>query len=140
MNTALWQHFEHDADIGVHGIGQTKSEAFSQAALALTAVITDLANVADDKMIEITCEAPNDELLFADWLNKLIYLMATQHMLFSRFEVQIDNNQLHANAWGEKLDREKHQPTVEVKGATYTELGVYQDAHNMWHARTIVDV
>ena len=33
-----WEHFEHDADIGVRGIGASKADAFEQAALALTAV------------------------------------------------------------------------------------------------------
>lgn len=36
-----WQHFSHDADIGLVGIGPTKAEAFRQAAIALTAVVTD---------------------------------------------------------------------------------------------------
>ena len=113
---------------------------YSIAGLALTAVITEPDKVAAEKMREVSCEAPNDELLFADWLNKLVYLMATQHMLFSRFDVQVENNRLHATVWGEKLDRDRHQPTVEVKGATYTELAVFQDDNNMWHAQTIVDV
>jgi SHS2 domain-containing protein len=36
-----WEHFSHDADIGIRGIGATKEEAFEQVAIALTAVITD---------------------------------------------------------------------------------------------------
>ena len=36
-----WEHFPHGADIGVRGIGATRSEAFEQAARALTAVIAD---------------------------------------------------------------------------------------------------
>ncbi len=39
-----WEHFEHGADIGVRGIGPTPASAFEQAALALTAVITDPAS------------------------------------------------------------------------------------------------
>ena len=36
-----WEHFEHGADVGVRGIGPTPASAFEQAALALTAVITE---------------------------------------------------------------------------------------------------
>ena len=36
-----WQHFPHDADMGVRGIGNSKEAAFEQAALALTALVTD---------------------------------------------------------------------------------------------------
>lgn len=135
-----WQHFEHGADIGVSGRGATLSAAFAQAARALTAVITDLDNVAPQSVIELECEAPDHELLLVDWLNALIYEMAERHMLFSRFEVDIAGNHLHARVWGEAIDRQRHQPTVEIKGATYTALRVYQDTDGTWHAQTVVDV
>ena len=135
-----WQHFEHGADIGVSGRGATLSTAFAQAALALTAVITDLENVMPQTAIELDCEATDTELLFVDWLNALIYEMANRHMLFSRFEVDIAGNHLHARVWGEAIDRQRHQPTVEIKGATYTALRVYQDSDGNWHAQTVVDV
>lgn len=38
----MWTHFHHEADIGVRGTGHSPEEAFEQAAVALTAVITDL--------------------------------------------------------------------------------------------------
>ncbi len=37
---ARWEHFPHAADVGVRGFGKTPAEAFEQAALALTAVVT----------------------------------------------------------------------------------------------------
>lgn len=70
-----WEHFSHGADIGVRGVGATKAEAFEQAALALTAVIADPGLVAPLEAIAVECAAPDDELLFADWLNALIYEM-----------------------------------------------------------------
>ena len=50
--------------------------------------------------VDISCDAPDDELLLADWLNALIYEMATRKVLFSRFEVQISGHHLQATAWG----------------------------------------
>ncbi len=140
-----WQHYEHEADIGIEGIGGSKEAAFTQAALALTAVITEPNNVSPESDVEIVCEAPNDEILFADWLNALIYEMANHKMLFSRFDVEIKSSQgharsLHAKVWGEKIDQAKHQPIVEIKGATYTTLQVYEDNDHIWHAQTVVDV
>jgi SHS2 domain-containing protein len=79
--TVHWEHFPHDADIGVRGLGATRAQAFEQAALALTAVITDLAIVAPKEMIQLSCAAPDVELLLVDWLNALIYEMATQHVV-----------------------------------------------------------
>ena len=37
-----WEHFPHEADMGVRGYGPSQTAAFEQVALALTAVITDL--------------------------------------------------------------------------------------------------
>lgn len=136
----VWEHFPHDADIGVRGIGATLGEAFEQAALAMTAVVTDPAQVAADTIIEIRCEAPDDELLLADWLNALIYEMATRDMLFGRFAVSLHDHVLEAKAWGEPLDRLRHRPAVEVKGATYTALSVARRGDGMWVAQCVVDV
>ena len=138
--TARWEHFPHQADIGVRGLGATLAEAFEQAALALTAVITDLADVAPREMIRLSCEAPDPELLLADWLNLLIYEMATRNMLFSRFEVHLEGNRLTAQVWGEALETARHRPAVEVKGSTYTALKVVQQPDGGWLAQCVVDV
>lgn len=135
-----WEHFEHDADIGVRGCGASVAQAFEQAACALTGVVTDLDRVRPQTGIRLRCSAPDLELLLADWLNALIYEMSTRRMLFSRFEVQIQDGQLQAMAWGEDVDTVRHQPAVEIKGATYTALSVSQDAQGQWCAQCVVDV
>jgi hypothetical protein len=52
------------------------SEAFSGAAMALTAAVTDPAAVAPLTAVEIDCAAPDVELLLAEWLNALVYEMS----------------------------------------------------------------
>ena len=140
MNEPGWEHFEHGADIGVRGYGHSLAEAFSQVALALTAVIAEPATIDSSKPITVQCQAPDDELLLTDWLNAIVYEMAVHKMLFSRFEVEIDNQRLQATLWGEPVSAEKHKPVVEVKGATYTELKVQQGDNGLWLAQCIVDV
>ena len=135
-----WEHFTHQADIGVRGAGNTLSEAFEQAACALTAVITDPQSVHATQLVEIVCEAGDRELLLVDWLNALVYEMAVQHMLFSSFEVDTDGRHLNGRAWGESIDVSRHQPAVEVKGATLTELKVRQLDDGRWIAQCVVDV
>lgn len=136
----IWEHFPHQSDIGVRGIGSTKEAAFEGAGLAMTAVITDPESVTPTQAVSIACEAPDDELLLVDWLNALVYEMATRKMLFSRFAVRIDGHSLQGTAWGEPVEVAKHQPAVEVKGATYTELSVKQDERGRWVAQCVVDV
>ena len=126
--------------MGVRGVGATKEEAFEQAAVAMTAVITDPEGVAPLEEIDVECEAPDDELLFAEWLNALIYQMATRRMLFARFEVRFDGFRLSGKAWGEPVDVGRHSPAVEVKGATYTQLKVACDETGAWLAQCVVDV
>ena len=140
METGRWEHFPHQADIGVRGIGASKAEAFEQVALALTAVVTDPQALSTGEKVEITCEAPDDELLLVDWLNALVYEMATRKLLFGRFEVRLTGHRLEARAWGEKIDVARHQPAVEVKGATLTCLRVGREPGGAWVAQCVVDV
>jgi SHS2 domain-containing protein len=125
--------------MGVRGVGATKAQAFEQAALALTAVVTDPRTIEARQGIDVECEAPDDELLLADWLNSLIFEMSTRMMLFSRFSVQLDGRRLRGQAWGESVDPARHHPAVEIKGATYTALRVAQESGE-WLAQTVVDV
>ncbi len=135
-----WEHFEHDADIGVRGFGMSKAGAFEQAALALMAVITEPGRVDARSAVAIGCEAADDELLLVGWLNALIYEMAVRRMLFARFRVAIEGTRLQASAEGEPLSIPRHQPAVEVKGATFTALRVMQLDNGLWMAQTVVDV
>jgi SHS2 domain-containing protein len=140
MSESHWELLPHGSDIGVRGIGDSKAAAFEQAALALTAVITDPKSVAATERIELSCQAPDDELLLVEWLNALIYEMATRKMLFVRFAVTIDGRKLVGQAWGEPIDERKHDMAVEVKGATCTNLSVRQDESGRWLAQCVVDV
>jgi tRNA nucleotidyltransferase (CCA-adding enzyme) len=137
---ARWQHFQHEADIGIYGEGASPAEAFTQAALAMTAVVTDLKLVKATECIELQCEAPDLEFLLVEWLNTLVYEMSVRKMLFSRFEVSITDCHLAATVCGEKVDRDRHQPAVEIKGATLTELYVGQQQDGSWQAQCVVDV
>ena len=140
MTQARWEHFSHQADIGVRGFGASLAEAFEQAAMALSAVMVDPAAVEPQESVRIECDAPDDELLLVDWLNALIYETSARAMVFSAFEVRIAGERLHGQARGEILDAARHRPAVEVKGATYTELSVRRQPDGSWLAQCVVDV
>jgi SHS2 domain-containing protein len=140
MSGGHWEHFAHAADVGVRGIGSTREAAFEQAALALMHAIADPARIVPREVVEIACEAPDDALLFVDWLNALIFEVATRGMLFAHFEVRIDGHRLAGKAWGEPIDPARHEVAVEVKGATYTDLSVAPRPDGGWLAQCVVDV
>lgn len=140
MDEKYWTHFFHNDNFGVCGVGATIDEAFEQAALALTAAVTNPANVAPNVAVAIICEATGDEELFTNWLNALAREMATRKMFFSRFDVCVKGHRLEATAWGEPIDVAKHEPTGEVKGAAHTDLQVQQAENRMWKAQCGVNL
>jgi len=139
-DTGHWEHFPHEADMGIRGIATSLEAAFAQAAIALTAIVTDPASVRARETITLTAADPDRELLFVDFLNAIIFEMARRHMLFSRFQVTISSGRLSATAQGETVDVARHQPTVEIKGATYTALAVKRLDDGTWLAQCVVDV
>jgi SHS2 domain-containing protein len=139
-NIFMWEHFHHQADIGIRGIGKTIKEAFEEGATALMAVMCSLEKVEAKEEVIIQCEAEEAELLFADWLNSIIYEMDTYRMLFSKFEVSINGNKLDGKMWGEKINPDKHETAVEVKAATYMMLKVEKNDAGKWIAQCVVDV
>ncbi len=139
-SAAGWTHFPHDADIGVRGYGADPAEAFANAARAMIAAVVPLEAIRCSHSVSIACDAPDLELLLVDWLNAVIYEMATRSMLFGEFRVAIDGTALSAKACGEPVDVSRHGPAVEPKGATMTELRVGPDPAGRWIAQCVVDV
>jgi SHS2 domain-containing protein len=60
-----WGAVPHDADIGVQGFGTTAGQAFEQAALALTAVVTH-AELRPQTCVQVRCKAPDLDLLLIE--------------------------------------------------------------------------
>jgi tRNA nucleotidyltransferase (CCA-adding enzyme) len=138
-----WQHFDHAADMGIAAAAASIAGIFEQIAMGMMAIVTD-APVQSRECVDIDCAAPDREMLLVDWLNTLIFEMATRRLLFGSFSVRVeeraDGCELHGRAWGEPVDRARHHPAVELKGATYTALDVHRDVRGTWHARCVVDV
>lgn len=140
MSEAGWEHFEHQADIGLRAWGPDLPTALAEIGLALTGVVTDPAGVLPRDAVRLKCSAADAELLVVEWLDAVIYAMATHRMLFAGYVVDLEGYGLTAVAWGESVDRERHAPAVEVKGATLTGLKAEQDASGAWLLECVVDV
>jgi SHS2 domain-containing protein len=134
-----YEKFEHGADIGIRGFGGTAAEAFENAAVALFSVMVNVHSVVANETRTISVSAPDQELLLVEWLNALLSLSDIEHMVFSKFNVNIDGTSLTGMAWGERLDQERHEPNVEIKGATYHMLKV-MEADGRFVAQCVVDV
>jgi SHS2 domain-containing protein len=134
-----YETFEHEADIGLRGFGASIEEAFSNAARAMYSIMLDVDAIQPLAMRSIDVSAPDAELLLVEWLNALLSLSDIERMVFSKFDVKIAENHLTGSAWGEPLDRIRHKPVVEIKGATYHMLSVKQE-QGRYVAQCVVDV
>jgi len=135
-----FEHFDHQADVGIRGHGHTLAQAFEQAALALVAVVVSPGDVRAIERMHVTCRAEDHELLLLDWLNAVIYQMAASTMVFGEFKVHVEGTSLDGELVGERIDRARHAVGVEVKAATPNSLRVAQVAPDHWLAQCVVDV
>lgn len=135
-----YELFEHEADIGIRGFGETMAAAFENAAAAMFSIMVDIDKIDGRDEVEISCDAPDRETLLVEWLNALLAKADLEGMVFGRFKVEIDEreNKLLGYAYGEPLDQKKHRAKTEVKAATYSNLRVGKNAR--WVAQCIVDV
>ncbi|RLF12158.1 MAG: archease [Thermoprotei archaeon] len=138
-----YELFETTADVGVRGFGSTLEEAFENAAKAMFSVMVDLSGVKEEREVEVSCEAFDEEGLLVEWLNELLALSSIEKMVFSSFEVKIDREddvlKLKGVARGEKLDPGRHNLKTEVKAATYSMIKVVKEG-DRYVAQLILDI
>jgi SHS2 domain-containing protein len=137
---AMFETFDHTADLGLRVRAPDLDTLFAEAATALfSTIVEDLATVAPKQSVGIELENDDPEYLLFDWLKTLLYHFDAEHILFSRFEVRIDDAGLKGTAWGEPLDRSRHELSHEVKAITYHGLRVERTADG-YLAEVIVDI
>lgn len=119
---------DHTADIGISVSGRTYKELFESAAAGLFGVIADSQNIQPKISLPINISAGDMESLLVRWLNELLYLWDTEHLLFNKFSItSINKRQLKADCGGEKFNSRRHNLHRDVKAATYHMLKVQKD-------------
>jgi SHS2 domain-containing protein len=136
----MYETFDHTADLGLRIRAADLDTLFAEAACALFSVIVEgLDTVNAVQKLEIELSEVDREYLLFDWLKTLLYHFDAEHLLLSRFEVRVQPAGLSATAWGEPLDRARHELGHEVKAITYHGLRVEQE-NGGWLAEVIVDI
>lgn len=134
-----YETFEHRADIGIRGYGKRVEDSFENGAKAMFSVMADINAVKAQDRKDLSCEAPDVEYLFVEWLNNLLSISHLNGMVFSSFKVEIIDNKLKGSAWGEHIDKGRHKLMTEVKAATYSMLKVSKE-EDVYVAQCVVDV
>jgi len=103
------------------------------------ALMVDLEGVQERQERRIEVAARDLEGLMVRWLTELLYHLDAHEMLFSRFEVlTIDDTHLEARAFGEPIDRERHNLHFGVKAVTRHMLEVARE--NGYRATILFDI
>jgi len=131
---------DHTADVGMAVRGGNLGEILSNAAVALFSLITDLDQVAEESRFDVEVKADDSTSLLVDWLNELVYLFDTRHVLLCRFEMlKVTERELEAACYGEAFDPSKHKLMREIKAATYHMLTLERHGGAL-EARVILDI
>jgi SHS2 domain-containing protein len=140
MSAAGWEHFDGEADVGVHGWGATRSEAFAQATLGVFAlvVVPDQVEVREQREVRAQAEAP--EALLVAWIDECLYVHEIEGFVARSVEMTVCTDTLaHGVLHGEPLDPSHHRVGTAAKGATHRQVsvGVRDGIHEV---RVTVDV
>jgi len=119
---------EHMTDALIEVEANTLEQAFELAAKALVDVMIDVSKVDSKQELHIDVDGYDIENLLYNWLEHIMITLVSDHIALSRFNVSIYKHdgqyRLHANAYGEPLDLEKHNYKVEIKGVTYHMMSI----------------
>ena len=126
----MYRYLEHEADVGIEGREKSIDGAFQEGAKAMFNLMAEIKNVEPVSPVKIFCYAKDIGSLFVEFLNELLAQKDIHEMLFSKFEINIINSrgnlELLGKAYGEPMNKNKHELKVEVKAATYSGLKVEQ--------------
>ena len=122
-----YEYLDHQADLGIRGIGPTLEHALGQGACAMLSAMANTENIAPRQTYTQRCTAPDIPSLFVEWLNELLYQRQIHEALFASAQVtrlarNRDGWTLEGEARGEPLDIDRHEIYTEVKAATYAGL------------------
>ena len=131
---------DHTADIGIIAYGADIKELFSNAALALFSLITELESVQEKLHLDLAVDSEDRDSLLVDWLNELIYFFDAKHILFNRFDIRdLTYKSLKATCYGEGFDPNKHKIKVVAKAATYHMVKLEKKSGG-YRAQVILDI
>jgi len=135
-----WEHLKLESGFSVKGSGETKREAFENAAMGAVSIIIDPKKIRGLNSLFIDCESEKDEDLLENWINSLIKEMEERKMLFSKFQVYLAKPKLRGKVWGEPIDSRRHKILNKLLKAKTDERFVGQVSPNEWVAKCGISV
>jgi len=119
-----YEEIEHTADVGIRAYGRSLNELFANAAEGIFSLIADLSSVKAVGEVEVRLTAEDIPTLLLKWLSELLYIHETQNLLFCKFDVDVKGTSLQGRAWGEAIDKKRHELKLVIKAVTRHRLAV----------------
>jgi len=141
MDVTPYEVIDHTADIGIRVEGESLEGLFTGAAEAMFDVMVDSKpNLVSSISVPVDVEAAKIDELFVKWLQELLYVFDTRHLVLSHFYIdQISDTKLSGGAKGMKFDKLRHEMKRQIKAVTYHMLKVEKKG-DLWCAQVIFDI
>jgi SHS2 domain-containing protein len=127
------------ADVAIEVWAETIEGLFQDSGLAVSEVMVDTKTVEQKIELDISLNSTSVEMLLYDFLSEIVYLKDAKSLLFSRFDVKINELDLFAKLWGEKIDRERHHLRTDVKAVTFYRFEAKKE-NGIWKAEFVLDI
>ena len=129
----------HTADLGLLVRSESLAGLFGEAAKGLICLLLHEVQLRPSGWRELEVEAPDRELLLADYLGELLYLASVEGLVTLKVEiVEFEPTRLRARL-GVKPARELGGLKTEIKAATYHGLRI-EEIEGGFEAQVIFDV
>ena len=129
------------ADIAYVAYGKNLAELFENAALALSDITVNLKGLKSKIKKEIKLKSKKIDTLLYDFLSEIIFLKDTQGLLFSKYDISIDEKKISLKAicQGEQIDRKRHELRNDIKAITMHLFEIKKEK-NRYSATIVVDI
>lgn len=137
-----YEILEHTADAKFRATGETIEDAFSESVKAFSEVVgaePEAGNIRHS----INIESENQESLFFDFLDELIFLQDTEGVVVTHVDsLEIDDSGdslvLEAVLWTDTITGD--MTLLDIKAPTYNEMKVDYVKGEGWVLETVLDI
>jgi SHS2 domain-containing protein len=135
-----YEVFEHTADIGLHASGNTLAQLFVHAAQGMESLMVSPEQIRILTTREVIVDGHDAVSLLIAWLNELIFLFDTEHLLFHDVAIDsITETSVRGRVSGEPYDAQRHELSSAIKAVTWHEAMVNRTEQG-YQARIIFDI
>ncbi|MFA4966914.1 MAG: archease [Candidatus Margulisiibacteriota bacterium] len=114
---------DHPSDVGLIAYGENFKETFENAAFGMFSLMAEISDIEAKDSFEIDVTGNDREELFINWLNELIFIEDSKHVLLKEFNIyKLSDKELKAHVAGEKIKGDLHEFHRPIKAATYNQL------------------